>query len=418
VRRIVLFLSVVGVLFSISCGSGSSSSSSTTTGPTSKIAKRAFVSNQATNVIEIVDAAKDSLPTNTTTGAAFTISAGFSPTLMLETQDKKETIVYGSSSNTLGVINNSTETVSASVNLSNPTESFVISNDNRFLFIAERNTIPTGAARAGAVEIFDLNNLSAGSTFVAVAGARRVVLSHNGSTLLVFSDDSTPIVSSTPNNTKVFFINTASTASGATAVPGFDNPVFAVFTSDDSTAYVLNCGAECGGTTASVSAVSVSLQAITATTPALPAARIGLLNGTTLYVAGTTLGSGQLSAVNVSSMTQIGSSVSIPDGVHDRIALGSNGKLFVGARACSNTTQGCLAIYDTAANTVVIHGPYGSGFGTTLPGDITALEPIPGRNVVYVCEGGALRIYDTTTNTLQTTQITIAGKDVDVKEVF
>ncbi len=406
-RRIVLFLSVVGVLFSISCGSGRSSST-TTTAPTSKIAKRAFVSNQATSAIEIVDAAKDSLPTSTTTGAPFTISAGFAPTLMLETQDKKETIVYGSSSNTLGVINNSTEAVSVSASLSNPTESFVISNDNRFLFVAERNTIPTGATLAGAVEIFDLNNLSAGSTFVSVPGARRVVLSHNGSTLLVFSD----------NSTKLSFINTASTASGATAVPGFDDPVFAVFTSDDSTAYVLNCGLECGGTAASVSAVSVSLKAIT-TTVSVPAARIGLLNGTTLYVAGTMSGSGQLSAVNVSSMTPTGPVVPIPDGVHDRIALGSNGKLFVGARACSNITQGCLAIYDTTSNptTAVIHGPY-PGVSGPLPGDITALEPIPGRNVVYVCEGGALRIYDTTTNSLQTTQITIAGKAVDVKEVF
>src|SRR5260370_37315715 len=104
---------------------------------------------------------------------------------------------------------------------------------------------------------------------------------------------------------------TATPHPGNTAVLGFDDPVFAVFTSDDSTAYVLNCGLECGGTTASVSAVSVSLKTIT-TTVSVPAARIGLLNGTTLYVAGTMSGSEQLSAVNVSSMTPTGPVVPIP----------------------------------------------------------------------------------------------------------
>ena len=42
------------------------------------------------------------------------------------------------------------------------------------------------------------------------------------------------------------------TECGDFRVPAFDRPVAAFFSSDDSTAYVVNCGAECGGTQASV----------------------------------------------------------------------------------------------------------------------------------------------------------------------
>jgi hypothetical protein len=114
------------------------------------------------------------------------------------------------------------------------------------------------------------------------------------------------------------------------------------------------------------------------------------------------------------------SPVAIPDGIHDRIALGSNGKLFVGARACSNTgSQACLAIYDTASNTVVIHPPLLGPSGTPILGDVTAIEPIPNRSIVYVCEGGELNIYNTTNSSRQTNPaIDIVGQAVDVKEVF
>jgi hypothetical protein len=374
----------------------------------SKIAKRAFVSNQIFNLVQIVDASKDMLST-------FTISTGFGPTVMVESQDKKFTIVFNSAGNTLAEIDNATETVKNSLNLRDATDSFAISSDDRFIYVAERNTLPSGATLTGAVEIFDLTNVSAGSTLVSVPGARGLSLSHNGSTLLVFSD----------NSDNVSEINTSNTSGGATPIPGFHRPISAVFTSDDSTAYVLNCGAECGGTMAGVASFSVSTQSIMATSATFPA-RTGLLNGGTLYVAGTLPGSpasGVMTVVNAGTLGVMTANVAIPDGIHDRIALASNGKLFVGARACSNliNQQGCLAIYDTTTNlpTAVIHPPYVGPSGTTLPGDVTGIEPIPGRSVVYVCEGGELNIYDTTTNGLaKSSTIDIVGKAVDVKEVF
>src|SRR5947207_4884145 len=39
---------------------------------------------------------------------------------------------------------------------------------------------------------------------------------------------------------------------------GLDHPSYAVFSADDSKAYILNCGSECGGTQASVSVLDTS----------------------------------------------------------------------------------------------------------------------------------------------------------------
>jgi hypothetical protein len=89
--------------------------------------------------------------------------------------------------------------------------------------------------------------------------------------------------------------------------------------------------------------------------------------------------------------------------------LGANSKLFVASRACNSASQGCLSIVDTAAGTAVISAAGG--------GDVTGIEPVPDRSVVYVIEGGELVIYDTTTGMRQTTQIDIVGKAVDVRVV-
>jgi hypothetical protein len=54
----------------------------------------------------------------------------------------------------------------------------------------------------------------------------------------------------------------------------------------------------------------------------------------------------------------------------------------------------------------------------TPNGDVTGIAPIPKRNVVYVIEGGELRIFDTTTSAPSTTKfLDIVGKAIDVKEI-
>jgi hypothetical protein len=59
-------------------------------------------------------------------------------------------------------------------------------------------------------------------------------------------------------------------------------------------------------------------------------------------------------------------------------------------------------------------------------GDVTGIQPIAGRNVVYVVQNGGLGIYDTTTDKLQVSptnsqnnngQVDIVGQLFDVKLV-
>jgi hypothetical protein len=130
------------------------------------------------------------------------------------------------------------------------------------------------------------------------------------------------------------------------------------------------------------------------------------LNGSTLYVAGTSPAGGALTVISVSSNTVLNTSpIAISNGYHNRMAISTNGELFIGARTC---TTGCLSIFSPTNSSVVV---------PSVSGDVTGIQSITGRNVVYVCQAGALNIYDTTTNALQKTQVDIVGQAVDVELV-
>jgi hypothetical protein len=77
--------------------------------------------------------------------------------------------------------------------------------------------------------------------------------------------------------------------------------------------------------------------------------------------------------------------------------------------------RGCLSIYNTNTGAVVI--PPDNG-------DVTGLQGFSSRNVEYVAEGGNLRVYDTTidslllnTDFIPTGTIVITGKIIDVKAI-
>ena len=55
----------------------------------------------------------------------------------------------------------------------------------------------------------------------------------------------------------------------------------------------------------------------------------------------------------------------------------------------------------------------------TLPplGPVTGILSIPNRTTMYVIEGGVLYIYDTTTDQLQTTQLSFRGALNDVVQI-
>ena len=379
-------LCVVLLLLLTACSGGSSAGSQQTV---SNIRPRAFVSDAEAGNLQIVNAATDVLD------LAHTINVGTSPGLMALAPNRSLTLVFNSGSSNVSVVNNTQESQSATITIPSWTESMAVAPDSSLGYVAMPAATVLGHP-AGLVDVLDLVNNSV-KFALDLPQAHRLVLNHSGNRLLVFSDNSDSVTVINPNQ--------IGKGAYSTTVPGFDRPVWAVFTDDDSTAYVLNCGPECGGSNAGMTVLHMNTNT-TGATVGLSGASIGALFSGNLYVAGNGNGVGTLQVVNTASLVA-SPPVSISNGYHDRMELGSNNKLFIGARGCSN--RGCLSIFDIGANTAVVDKP---------SGDVTGIAPIAGRNIVYVVEGGELRIFDSKTSAPSATRfIDIVGRAVDVKEV-
>ena len=395
----------------LSCGYSAPRSQQTTT----KLQFRAFVSQDVSSPFTtagliIVDASKD------VRALVPMISAGNNPGLMALSPSKRLTLAFSASNNSITAINNSTESSIGSATLRGPTESMAVSVDGSTAYAAV-SSAPVVGQSPGALEVINLNGGS--TTHIPVTSARYLAQSHNGNRILVFSDNSDTVTVIAPS-----FIGTS--MDPRTFVCCFDRPVWGVFSSDDTTAYIMNSGPERGGQVASVQILDLTQNPpVAGSAVPVPAASIGLLNGSTLYVAGTppnmscdsstaATSCGVLSVVDVGSMSVMNPNpILITDGYHSRMEMGSDGQLFIGARTCTNINtslevRGCLSIFNTSTSNVVIPPD---------KGDVTGLQAIANRNVVYVVQGGELRIYDTTTDKLQSTQIDISGQAIDVKEV-
>ena len=384
--RRALSFSVLSLVLLAACGGGSGSKQNPDQPVTSGIAKRALVSNGfvsgvlgASGAIEIIDAATDRFG-GRISGVAADVSR------MLLTPDKRQTLIYEPGGRQYVVLDNATETLVARVpdNSSLPdfADDFVVLPDNKTLFTAVRNA-PVSGQPGGAVLVLDLGAKTVSAT-IPVPHVRRLVLSKNGAKLLAFADDSN----------SMWVIDTA--AKTATRVDGFDRPTWGVFSGDDAKAFILSCGAECGGSAASVTVLDLATNTLGAPI-AVSGATVGLLDSSNLYVAGNGPGGGKLDVINTVTMTVSKSGLAIGDGFHHAMTLAS-GKLFIAARTCST---GCLSIVDTSAQSAIVSSP---------AGDVTGMAPITGRAVVYVTEGGELVIYDTNTGKPQATQVDIVGK--------
>ena len=368
------------------------------------------MTNTYSGALQIMDTQNDTTPYTAETtnsagqvvpGVPVTISVGNSLTWATVSSDRTKTLTFDPSDNLVYVITNSSEAVNTGAQLAGPANMGLFSPDGNTAYIPV-STVPFGSGRNGGVQVFNIPN-SAITTTYPVPSASLAALSPNGQYLLAFAG----------NSDSVFLIDTTATTPTAVEIPGFSRPVNAFFTSDSSTAYVINCGWECGDpapTPASVSQLNLSSQTIQATLT-VGGASVGLLNGSTLYVAGTSYTAGPtFDAVNVTNMTRnTANSVAITDGLHTTMALSTNNKLYIGAVTCSNTTAGCLSVVDVNANTA----------DAPLPpkGAVTGMVAIANRNVVYVIEGGYQIIYDTTTDTQQKTQVIFHGALSDIVQV-
>ncbi len=227
----------------------------------------------------------------------------------------------------------------------------------------------------------------------------------------------------------------------------FDRPIKAVFSADGGTAYVLNCGPECGGAKASIAPLPVGPMIFligqqsgllpcnaapcanpkTVAMTAIPipgGASNALVDSSTMYVvgqklqqvAGQTLFAGKLTVVNLLTNTASGA-VSISDGAPgavSRMLLADDNTLWIGMTKCTNGVRaatgqsyGCLTMFNTAKNAVTLLEPY--------IGDATGIAAVTGLHKIYTAEGGQVYIYSTVDgSSIDNQYVTVTGTAYDV----
>jgi hypothetical protein len=337
------------------------------------------------------------------------------------------TVVMNAAANQIQIFNNKTEQITSSPQLLGQPFDVAISTDGLTAYTAVRNS--------GLVEIF---GTATGNivTSISIPSVTRLVEGPNEHMQLAFSDDPQTLVGTTntvPNANSFFVINTSTNTVTAIQEPAGSQPFSAVFDpsdSSDNTAFILNCGSGCGGVNGSTS-VAPSVVRVNFSNPSSPVfsapipvsgATVGLLTGSSLFVAGTPPGSatGTMQVINTGSLAA-STPVSISNGLHTQMAMTNNGRLYIGASNCSigtasnNQVAGCLSIFNTSTQAVVI--PVEPSVRSNF--NVTGFQPISDRNVIYVCQGGELDIFDITTDAPSTsiTQIDVVGNAFAVVQI-
>jgi hypothetical protein len=391
------------------CGSSTSNNTPKPTG----LKKRVLISNTAAGTVTVLDAQRD---VSSTKALGVT-----SPTKMLTAGGT--TIAMSSTSSLITVIDNPTEAVTFPSPIGDQPFDIAISPDGKNAWAAMRNF--------GFVQSVDTTT-GVARPVLRISNARRLVMSPQGSKLLVFPDPQGQV----PPNTNTFFVvDTATSAvQVVTDAAHLDQPFTAVFNGSETKAFILNCGAECGGTAASVVLADFTNPTATFSAPIpVPGATVGLINGTNLYVAGTPNPAptgpgagcpisrcGELTVINATALTA-GTPIPITDGDHEKVSFANN-RVYVGAARCTvepgsaaNTVRGCLSIFNTSTSAITF--PIESSFRQNF--DVTGFQPISGRNIIYVVQGDELDIFDTNTDTLApgVTQLDVVGTAFDVVQI-
>jgi hypothetical protein len=320
------------------------------------------------------------------------------------------TAVANNVDNRVELIDNQKEQITRFPTFSGPIADLVVSPDGKTVYTALRSLGTLGI----------VNTADGSLSFLNVPSVSRLVLSPNGTKLLAFVDD--PQALPPPHTNAFFVIDTASRTATPVTLAGQDRPFHGVFNKSETSAFILNCGAECGGTAASVHLVDFSGAAALMASVPVPGATVGLLDGarSRLYVAGSPPAgsSGILQPIDTTTMTAL-PPLNITDGHHFNMKI-SDSRLYVGAVSCtpgsvnsSGLIRGCLSILNVTNGGLVF-----PEFSALRPNfDVTAIEPIRGRSVVYVCEGGELDIFDTATDALTAHQVDVVGKAVDLVQI-
>jgi len=260
-------------------------------------------------------------------------------------------------------------------------------------------------------------------------------------------------------------VNTGSTTNA------FDRPYGAYFSLDGTTAYVLNCGPECGGSTASVTflqqgALNVNtftigvpnVNAFSANVPVPGGVTAALSDGTTLYVSGQQLQpdglfAGNLSTINLATVATnpaaaVTAQYSISDGTHTKMLFADDNTLWIGSQFCATgerasraaqqiaagqptdqtTNYNCLTRFDRGALTAsivpAVVQSQTAAVAVLYPntnqdefyyGDLTGLCWVQNYHKVYTAYGGQVHAFNTVDGSeINNTLITVQGTALDV----
>jgi len=427
-------------------------------------------SNLGKGALQIVDAYYDERSGYNGTPGSFSI-AGYGGALPITIQnmpDEQFGAVYGAGDGSLTIASYAGEKTTGTVSgLPGLSSSVFITRNGSFVFAASQTN-----------HTFTIvNQAGGGSIGLALANVYRVSVNPGGSVALAFVQNSPYVyyprelsaaqtltysggpstwpkaaVDCEPQSAPYWCLfqmqspdHTDSTGNYYGAPLTFDHPIKAVFSSDGSTAYILSCGPECGGSTAAYTRVPIApmiflqgqpsgLLPKSSTNGTLPSITIpipggasnALVNGTTMWVVGQapqsingqTLFGGNLTVVNLANNT-ISSSAAISDGqpgAMSRILQADDNTLWIamtncttGVRYATNPTSGygCLTMYNTSTNTVTLLEPY--------IGDATGIAAVTGLHKLYAAEGGQVYIYSTVDgSSIDNEYVTVTGTAYDV----
>src|SRR5277367_5613582 len=364
--------------------------------------------------LQIVDAFYDIRHSFKGNVPSFSIAgySGADPITIQNMPEEQAGAVYGAGDGSYALLNYGSEKQNTTVSLPGASSSVYISRDQRYVFAANQTAHTLTVQDRVLATSYGLN----------VPNIYRVSTNPSGSAALVFVQDSNLVysvyklqtnqkvpsnaVDCEPQNLPVYCV---------LPVPGtFDRPTKAIFSADGATAFVLNCGPECGGNQASISYLPVAgiiIQsgapvppgaptAVTATVPVPGGATNAIQNGSLLYLAGQQLQpdgyfAGFLSILDTGAK-QVTGAYSIADGTHLKMLFADDNTLWIGSQLCiqgeryhlGNTTDlGCLTMFNTAKNSVTMIDSY--------KGDATGVAAVTTLHKVYTAEGGQVYIYNT-----------------------
>jgi hypothetical protein len=438
-RSLCALSALASFVFVLLAGCGQSYYFAGRTLPPSGILNRVLIAVQNPGALtkgelEIVDAFYDIRHSFNNKVPSFSIGGygGADPQTIQNMPEEQVGAVYGAGDGSFALINYATEKQTTGISLPGQSSSVYISRDQRYVFAANQ-----------AAHTLTVQDRTLGTSYgLNLPNVYRVSINPSGTAALAFVQDSNLVYSvyklqtnqhtpanaedCEPQNLPVYCL---------LPVPGnFDRPTKAIFSADGNTAFVLNCGPECGGVQASVSYLPVAgiiIQSgapippgaptnVTATVPIPGGDTNAIQNANLLYLAGQQLQAdgyfaGYLSILNTST-GQITGTYSISDGTHLKMLFADDNTLWIGSQLCTQgeryhlgatTNLGCLTMFNTANNSVTMIDSY--------KGDATGIAAVTGLSKIYSAEGGQVYIYNTNTGTaMDNSQVTVVGTAYDV----